>query len=153
MARRVVLINLLSVRTLVDIPFGEDGAMAKYKSYDDSQGVVISVSLQEQWMPETLEVVIHTLVDTRIETSIFGTRYSNDETGRLVYDPKILLKVILWGHSRGLISLRQIERACRENVTFMALSCREPPDPSTIAGLVSSMKEEVKSIFRDGLWV
>jgi hypothetical protein len=35
----------------------------------------------------------------------------------------------------------------------MALTCREQPDHSTIAGFVSSMKEEVKSIFRDVLLV
>ena len=104
-------------------------------------------------MPGTLEFAIHTLVETRIETSVFDARYSNDETGRLAYDPKILLKVVLFGYSRGLISSRQIERACRENVTFMALSCREQPDHRTVAGFVSSMKEEVKSIFRDVLLV
>ena len=127
--------------------------MAKYKSYDYSQGVLIPVSLEEQLMPGTLEFAIHTLVETRIETSVFDARYSNDETGRLAYDPKILLEVVLWGYSRGLISSRQIERACRENVTFMALTCREQPDHSTIAAFVSSMKEEVKSIFRDVLLV
>jgi transposase len=137
----------------VNIPFGEDGAMAKYKYYDYSQSVLIPVSLEEQLMPGTLEFAIHTLVETRIDTSIFEARYSNDETGRLAYDPKILLKVVLFGYSRGLLSSRQIERACRENVTFMALSCGEQPDHSTIAAFVSSMEEEIKPIFRDVLWV
>ena len=88
-----------------------------------------------------------------MNTSIFDSRYDNDETGRLAYDPKILLKVILFGYSRGLISSRQIERACKENVTFMALSCGEQPDHSTIAGFASSMKQEIKSLFRDVLLV
>jgi len=149
----VVFLNPSSVRTMVDIPFGEDGAMAKYKYYDYSQSVLIPVSLEEQLMPGTLEFVIHTLVETRIDTSIFDTRYGNDETGRLAYDPRILLKVVLFGYSRGLISSRQIERACRENVTFMALSCGEQPDHSTIAGFVSSMKDEILSIFREVLLV
>jgi transposase len=153
MTKSVVFINPFFVRTGVDIPFGEDGAMAKYKSYDYSQGVLIPVSLEEQLMPGTLEFAIHTLVETRIDTSIFGVRYNNDETGRLAYDPKILLKVVLFGYSRGLISSRQIERACRENVTFMALSCGEHPDHSTIAGFVSSMRDEVLPIFRDVLLV
>ena len=153
MTKSGVFLNPFSVRTMIDIPFGEDGAMAKYKSYDYSQGVLIPVSLEEQLMPGTLEFAIHTLVETQIETLVFEDRYSNDETGRLAYDPKILLKGVLLGYSRGLISSRQIERACRENVTFMALTCREQPDHSTIAGFVSSMKEEVKSIFRDVLLV
>lgn len=153
MTKSVVFLNPSSERTIVNIPFGEDGAMAKYKYYDYSQSVLIPVSLEEQLMPGTLEFAIHTLVETRIDTSIFETRYSNDETGRLAYDPKILLKVVLFGYSRGLISSRQIERACRENVTFMALTCREQPDHSTIAAFVSSMKEEIKSMFRDVLLV
>jgi transposase len=153
MTKSVVFVNPFFVRTGVDIPFGEDGAMAKYKSYDYSQGVLIPVSLEEQLMPGTLEFAIHTLVETRIDTSIFGVRYNNDETGRLAYDPKILLKVVLFGYSRGLISSRQIERACRENVTFMALSCGEHPDHSTIAGFVSSMRDEILPIFRDVLLV
>ena len=153
MTKSVVFINPLSMRAMVDIPFGEDGAMAKYKSYDYSQGVLIPVSLEEQLMSGTLEFAIHTLVETRIDTSIFEDRYSNDETGRLAYDPKILLKVVLFGYSRGLISSRQIERACRENVTFMALSCGEQPDHSTIAAFVSSMRDEISPIFRDVLLV
>ncbi len=153
MIKSVVFLNPSSERTIVNIPFGEDGAMAKYKSYDYSQGVLIPVSLEEQLMSGTLEFAIHTLVETRIDTSIFEARYSNDETGRLAYDPKILLKGVLFGYSRGLISSRQIERACRENVTFMALSCGEHPDHSTIAAFVSSMRDEILPIFRDVLWV
>src|SRR5512139_2416030 len=127
--------------------------MAKYKSYDYSQSVLLPVSFDEQLMPGTLEFAIHTLVETRIDRCIFDNRYENDETGRLAYDPKILLKVVLLGYSRGLISSRQIERACKENVTFMALTCGEYPDHSTIAAFVSSMKEKIKSMFRDVLLV
>lgn len=127
--------------------------MAKYKYYDYSQNVLIPVSLEEQLMPGTLEFAIHTLVDTRMDMSIFDDRYKNDETGRLAYDPKILLKVILLGYSRGLISSRKIERACKENITFMALSCGQQPDHSTIAEFVSSMKDEIMPLFRDVLLV
>jgi len=153
MTKSVVFLNPFSVSGMVDISFGEDGAMAKYKYYDYSQSVLIPVSFEEQLMPGTLEFAIHTLVETRIDRSVFDNRYGNDETGRLAYDPKILLKVVLLGYSRGLISSRQIERACKENVTFMALTCGEHPDHSTIAGFVSSMEEEIKPIFRDVLLV
>jgi len=127
--------------------------MAKYKSYDYSQSVLIPVCLDEQLMPGTLEFAIHTLVQTRIDTSVFDHRYSNDETGREAYDPKILLKVVLLSYSRGLISSRQIERACKENVTFMAMACGQQPDHSTIAAFVSSMKGEILPLFRDVLMV
>jgi hypothetical protein len=85
--------------------------------------------------------------------SIFDDNYANDQTGRRAYDPKILLKVVLFAYSRGLISSRKIERACRENVIFMALSGNQRPDHSTIAGFVSSMKAEILPLFRDILLV
>jgi transposase len=127
--------------------------MAKYKPEDYSQKLLIAASLEEQLMPGSLEFAIHTLVETRMDTSIFDDRYHNDETGRPAYNPKMLLKVILFAYSRGLVHSRQIERACKENVTFMALSGMQFPDHSTIAGFVSSMKDEVLPLFRDILLV
>jgi transposase len=127
--------------------------MAKYKPYDYSQSLLIPVSLQKQLMAGTLEFAIHTLVEGRMDMSVFDTRYQNDDTGRRAYDPKTLLKVVLLAYSRGLTSSRQIERACGENVTFMAMSCNQRPDHSTIAAFVSSMKDQIKPLFRDVLLV
>ena len=64
-------------------------------------------------MPGTLEFAIQTLADERMDVSIFDEKYRNDKTGRRAYDPRILLKVVLPGYSRGLISSRKIEQACR----------------------------------------
>ena len=69
--------------------------MAKYKTYDYSQSLLIPVSLKEQLMPGTLEFAIHTLVEERMDMSVFDGNYQNDETGRKAYNPKILLKVVL----------------------------------------------------------
>jgi len=128
-------------------------AMAKYKPYDYSQRVMIPVSLEEQLVPGTLEFAIQTLVEDRMDMVVFEDRYQNDETGRTAYDPKILLKVVLLGYARGLVSSRKMEQACRENVTFMALTCGQRPDHSTIAAFVSSMKDEIVPLFRDVLLV
>ena len=125
--------------------------MAKYKSYNYSQTVMVPVSLEDQLMEGTLELAIHTLVEGRIGVSCFDERYKNDETGCKAYNPKILLKVILLGYSRGVNTSRKLERACKENVVFMALSCGQRPDHSTIAAFVSSLKEEIKLLFRDVL--
>jgi transposase len=127
--------------------------MAKYKQYDYKQMVMLPISLEDQLAPGTLEFAIHTLVETRMDLSIFDDKYKNDETGRLAYDPKILLKVVLFAYSRGLTGSRKIEQACRENVIFLALSCGEKPDHSTICAFVSSMQVEILPLFRDVLMV
>jgi transposase len=127
--------------------------MAKYKRYDYKQGLMIAVSLEDQLMPGTLEFAIHTLVERRMDMSVFDANYQNDDVGRSAYDPKILLKVVLLGYSRGLTSSRAIERACCENVLFMAMSCNQRPDHSTIAAFVSSMKDQILPLFCDILLV
>ena len=98
--------------------------MATYKRYSYSQRVLLPVSLEEQLMPGTLEFAIHTLVETRLNTSIFDGRHNNDETGCPAYNPKILLKVVLLAYSRGITSSRKIERSCRENVLFLQPTSR-----------------------------
>ena len=127
--------------------------MAKFKTYDYRQRVLVPVSLEDQLMPGTLGFAIHTLAEKRLDMAIFHGKYRNDETGRATYDPKIILKVVLLAYSRGLVSSRKIEQACRENVVFIALACGQQPDHSTIAAFVSSLKDEILPLFRDVLLV
>jgi transposase len=127
--------------------------MAKYKAYDYDQLVMIPISLENQLEPGTLEYTINELVEKNIDLSVFEGRYQNDETGATAINPKVLLKVILFAYSRGMISSRQIERACGENILFMALRCGYRPDHSTIAHFVSSMQKEIESIFSNILLV
>ncbi len=121
--------------------------MAKFKPYDPDQVILLPVSLQNQIVPGSLEHTINELVENHIDLSLFDRRYKNDATGAHAINPKILLKIILFAYSRGLISFRQMERACRENATFMALCSGYFPDHSTIASFVSSMQDEIESVF------
>jgi transposase len=127
--------------------------MPRYKAYDYDQMVMIPISLENQLEPGTLEYTINELVENKLDLSVFEGRYQNDDTGATAINPKILLKVILFAYSRGMISSRQIERACGENILFMALSCGYRPDHSTIAHFVSSMQKEIESIFSNILLV
>jgi transposase len=121
--------------------------MARYKHYDYDQLMMVPVSLEDQLMPGTLEYAIHHVVEERLDLSIFDDRYRNDETGRTAIAPKVLIKIVLFGYSRGMISSRSLERACCENITFMALACGQKPDHSTIAAFVSSLDNEIESLF------
>jgi len=127
--------------------------MPRYKAYDYDQMVMIPISLENQLEPGTLEYTINELVENKLDLSVFEGRYQNDNTGATAINPKVLLKVILFAYSRGMISSRQIERACGENILFMALSCGYRPDHSTIAYFVSSMQKEIEVIFSNILLV
>jgi transposase len=121
--------------------------MARYKPYDYNQLMMAPVSLEDQLVPGTLEYAIHHVVEERLDLSMFNDRYCNDETGRQAIDPKALTKIVLFGYSRGMISSRSLERACGENITFMALACGQKPDHSTIAAFISSMDKEIEALF------
>ena len=97
--------------------------MAKFKSYNYDQTIMVPVNLQDQLVPGSFEFAIHYLVDNAVDFSGFDARFKNDEEGRPGYDPRLLLKVVLLGYARGVIHSRKLERACHENVTFMALAC------------------------------
>ena len=127
--------------------------MAKFKPLNEKQLVMLPISLEDQIVPGTLEHTISELVDKHLDLSVFDARYNNDQTGAPAIHPKILLKVILLAYARGMISSRQIERACQENIIFIALSYGHAPDHSTIASFISSMQAEVQSLFSDVLLV
>jgi transposase len=126
--------------------------MPRFKSYSYEQTRWISVDFKNQLQPGTFEFAVNEILD-EMDLSFFNDRFHNDETGAPAYDPAILLKVVLFAYSRGITSSREIERACRENVVFIALSADSRPHFTTIAAFISSMKEEITPLFRNVLMV
>lgn len=53
--------------------------------------------------------------------------------GRAPYRPDMLLALLIWAYAGGVTSSRQIERRCREDVSFMVISRQARPDHVTIA--------------------
>jgi len=127
--------------------------VARYKPYSYAQGKFIPVHFEKQIIPGTFEYSLNHLVDHELDLSIFDERYKNEETGATAYDPKILLKIILFAYSRGITSSRHIAQACEENIIFMALSCDTKPHFTTIADFVSTMDKEITRLFREVLLV
>lgn len=123
--------------------------MARYKSYSYEQAMFIPVHFQKQILPGSFEYALNYIVDNELNLSVFETRYKNDETGAPAYDPAIMLKIVLYAYSRGITSSRDIEKLCRENVIFMALSADTKPHFTTIAEFISSMKDQIAPLFRD----
>jgi transposase len=127
--------------------------MPRFKPTNREQGIMIPISYEKQITTGTFEHAIDYLVENNIKMGIFEARYKNDKTGASAYSPKVLLKIVLLAYSRGIVTSREIEQACRENIVFMALSGGQAPDFTTIADFVSSMKEEIGQIFLDILLI
>jgi transposase len=127
--------------------------MARYKPYSYAQGKFIPIHFAKQILPGAFEYTLNHLIDHELDIALFDERFRNDATGAKAYDPRILLKIVLYAYSRGIVSSRRIEQACRENVIFMALSADTRPHFTTIADFISSMDKEIIHLFRDVLLV
>ena len=77
---------------------------------------------------------------------------SNDHTGG-AYPPGLLLKIVLFVYSQGIVSSRAIERACREHITFIALAGDTLPHFTTIAGFVSTLGDDIARLFGQILFI
>jgi transposase len=126
--------------------------MARYKAYDLNQAKMIPLSYADQIVAGSFEHALNEIVEEHLDLTVFDTRYANDETGRPAYDPKVLLKVVLYGYYKGILSSRTLAEACRRNVVFMALSADTRPHFTTLAGFVSALDQEIVSLFRDVLF-
>jgi transposase len=125
--------------------------MAKYKPYDLKQTKMIPLSYADQIIEGSFEYALGEIVEEHLDLSVFDQRYRNDEAGRPAYDPRVLLKVVLYGYYKGIISSRELAEACRRNIIFMALSADSRPHFTTIASFVSELPREIVSLFRDVL--
>jgi transposase len=126
--------------------------MARYKHIDTSPRF-LAVDLERQLHPGTFEHALNYLVDHQLDLSRFDARYKNDLTGACAYPPAMLLKVVLFAYSRGIISSRDIERACKDHVTFIALSGDSAPHFTTFADFVSTLGNEIGPLFKDVLLI
>ena len=120
--------------------------MARY--YDTQPDLrFVALDLSEQLRPGTFEHALSYLIDHELDLSHFDVRYRNDETGTPAYPPAMLLKIVLFGYSQGLLSSRRIARACRRDATFIALNGDGQPHLTTIAHFVSTLDDDIAIMF------
>jgi len=126
--------------------------MARYKHIDSSPRF-LAVDLRRQLLPGTFEYALNYLIDHELDLSGFDARYQNDTTGACAYPPAMLLKVVLFAYSQGIVSSRGIERACRDHITFIALSGDTMLHFTTIATFISNLGDEAARLFAQVLYL
>ncbi|MFY9441860.1 MAG: transposase [Tepidanaerobacteraceae bacterium] len=70
-------------------------------------------------------------------------------TGRPPYDPKVLLKLYLYGYLNRIRSSRRLEDETKRNLEVIWLLKKLSPDFKTIADFRKDNKEALKRVFRD----
>jgi transposase len=108
---------------------------------------LLPVDFDRQIQPGTFEFALRHLVDKELDLAPFHARYNNDIEGAPAYDPAVLLKIILLAYSRGIVSSRKIEAACRDHILFIAMSGDSQPNFTTLAAFVSQMGDLTAKLF------
>ncbi|QPF73629.1 IS1182 family transposase [Roseateles sp. DAIF2] len=111
----------------------------------------LPVVLSEQLVPGSFAFALNLLVDEELDLSALDARFRNEEVGASAYDPRVLLKIVLLGYSRGLVSSRQLERACEHDIQFIAISGDSHPSHAQLAKFVSGLGPQIKALFHQVL--
>ena len=66
------------------------------------------------------------------------------QVGNSPFNPKLLVKVLLYGYSTGLRSSRQLEKQCDENLAYRYLTRGETPSYRTLCSARVSLRTEIE---------
>ena len=77
-----------------------------------------------------------------------GIELDDGQVGNSEYDPKAMLKLLVYGYSYGVKGSRKLERECHHNLSFMWLMGGLKPDHKTIAEYRRRHKEALKKVLK-----
>jgi transposase len=75
-----------------------------------------------------------------------GIDINSDRIGNPEYDPRSMLKLLIYGYSYGVKSSRKLERECYHNLAFIWLMGGLKPDHKTIAEFRRRNKKTLKTV-------
>jgi len=108
------------------------GVSKTFRSYDPAQSFLMPPSLDD-WLPDdhTARFISET-VDELLDLAPIYASYV-EASGAPPFDPKMMLKLLLYAYSIGVTSSREMERRCHTDVAFRWLSANSTPDYRSLA--------------------
>jgi transposase len=103
------------------------GINKRFRPFEPDAVMLVPPSLDE-WLPENhLSRFIAEIVETSLDLDRFYSSYRKIK-GQPPYDPRLMVRVLLYGYCVGVRSSRELERACVDVVAFRWLSAQQTPD-------------------------
>ena len=109
------------------------GVEKTFRAYDPEQVLLMAPVLSE-WVPEgDLAHFVSDLVESRaLDLSAIYASYE-DECGFPPYDPRLMVKLLVYGYANGVMSSRKLEAATHRDVAVRMLCAGQHPDYRSIA--------------------
>jgi transposase len=102
----------------------------------------------EEYVTQEDPVRVYDAFVESLDFSELGIELDEGQVGNSEYDPKAMLKLLVYGYSYGLKGSRKLERACHHNVSFMWLMGGLKPDHKTIAEFRRRHKKALKQVLK-----
>src|SRR5712691_4620685 len=129
-------------------PAGEEKT---FRPYDPDQVLLMAPVLSE-WVPEgDLAHFVSDLVETgALDLSAIYAGYE-EERGYPPYDPRLMVKLLVYGYANGVVSSRKLERATYRDVAVRMLCADQHPDYRSIARFRARHLEALGALFVQAL--
>jgi transposase/IS5 family transposase len=126
------------------------GAEKVFRAYDPDQVLLMAPVLSE-WLPEgDLAHFVSDLVETALDLSPIYAAYE-EERGFPPYDPRLMLKLLIYGYANGVASSRKLERATFRDVAVRMLCAGQHPDFRSIARFRARHLDALSELFVQAL--
>ena len=103
-----------------------------FRAFAPDQGLLLPPSLDDWLSAEHLARFIAELVDEHLDLSRIHAAYT-EVRGGPPYDPRLMVRILLYGYTTGVRSSRVIERKCVDDVPFRWLAAGGAPNYRAIA--------------------
>lgn len=102
----------------------------------------------EEYVPHDAPVRAYDAFVKALDFNTLGIAINPDKVGNSEYDPKTMLKLLVYGYSYGVKSSRKLERETHNNLSFIWIMGGLKPDHKTIAEFRRSNKQALQKILK-----
>jgi transposase len=127
------------------------GAQKTFRAYDPDQVLLISPVLGD-WVPEgDLAHFVSDLVEgDALDLSAIYASYEG-ERGQPPYDPRLMVKLLLYGYATGVMSSRKLEAGSYRDIALRMLCADQHPDFRSIARFRARHLDALAGLFVQAL--
>ena len=126
------------------------GVAKVFRRFDPDQILLMPPSLDE-WLPQDhLARFVAELVDEVLDLSAIYADYT-EVRGFPPYDPRLMVRLLIYGYTTGVRSSRAIERKCVDDVAFRFLAADVAPDFRSIARFRRRHLDALTGLFTQSL--
>jgi len=117
-----------------------------FRPYAPEQDLLLQPSLRE-WLPEGhLSYFIGDVIE-ELDLGAFYERYEGDGRRKAPFEPRMMLKVLIYAYATGVFSSRKIAKKLEEDVAFRLLAADNFPQHRTLCDFRKHHLADFKSVF------